>query len=278
HRGGMVGSFAAGGSERSLTWLDASSPAALSADGLTLLFLDRGDAADMRVVDAYLRKTDGSPAVRLGEGFPLDLSPDGKWALVHREVPKGHLVLLPTGAGQEKEIPSGSAVPVFWAQFHPDGKRIFLMGERPGDAMAIYEQSLESSAQRLITHVPQGCNCALSPEGSQLATVDNDRNLIIARTDSITGAGASPRTVARLAGKEGPIHWSADGRALLIADESRFPIRVDRLEVSSGRRSFWRYVSGEGQPSGLAVSANEQAWVVGYSRESSELQLIEGLQ
>ena len=29
----------------------------------------------------YLRRTDGSDAVRLGDGFPEDLSPDGKWVL-----------------------------------------------------------------------------------------------------------------------------------------------------------------------------------------------------
>ena len=49
----------------------------------------------------YLRKTDGSPAVRLGDGNRPLLSPDGKWvACIVSDGPKTKLTLLPTGAGE----------------------------------------------------------------------------------------------------------------------------------------------------------------------------------
>ena len=65
---------------RDLGWLDGPAPEALSADGRTVLMAEilRGGGAAGPI---YLRRTDGSDAVRLGDGFPEDLSPDGKWVL-----------------------------------------------------------------------------------------------------------------------------------------------------------------------------------------------------
>ena len=65
---------------RDLGWLDHPAPEALSADGQRVLMAEmlRGSGASGSI---YLRGTDGSDAVRLGDGFPEDLSPDGKWVL-----------------------------------------------------------------------------------------------------------------------------------------------------------------------------------------------------
>src|SRR4030095_13956224 len=88
--------------ERDLSWLDASSGTALSGDGKTLLFREGGQAGG-RSYATYIRKTDGSPAVRLGEGASLALSPDGSWALSVTVDPPG-LNLLPPGAGQTRKL------------------------------------------------------------------------------------------------------------------------------------------------------------------------------
>ncbi|HYB53541.1 MAG TPA: protein kinase, partial [Thermoanaerobaculia bacterium] len=82
--------------ETDLTWLDLSDPADIAADGSAVLFNESGlGGGGSQAV--YLRKTDGSPAVRLGEGTAMALSPDGKSALARRG---SQTVLLPTGAGQ----------------------------------------------------------------------------------------------------------------------------------------------------------------------------------
>ena len=50
--------------------------------------------AEVQHGSIYLRGTDGSDAVRLGDGFPEDLSPDGKWVLAapsRYSAPLGHL-------------------------------------------------------------------------------------------------------------------------------------------------------------------------------------------
>src|SRR5262249_60471398 len=88
-------------SERELSWLDDSFVADLSPDGKAILLNERGEGAGGSSV-IYLRGTDGSPAVRLGEGEGFALSPDGKWVLA-KNLPAGGkpstLFLLPTGPG-----------------------------------------------------------------------------------------------------------------------------------------------------------------------------------
>jgi len=66
--------------EREISWLDVSVPNALSADGRTLLLLENGEGGGPNY-SVFLRPTDGSPAIRLGDGNAQDLLPDGKWAL-----------------------------------------------------------------------------------------------------------------------------------------------------------------------------------------------------
>jgi hypothetical protein len=202
-----------------------------------------------------------------------------------------HLVLLPTGAGQEKALSTDPVIPssarhpeggtsIRWARFHPDGKRIFFSGTEPDHQERAYGQSLEAGSPRPVT--PEGTRPgALSPDGALLAAIDGDRNLMIFPTDP--KAGTTPRTLTKLSGDENPIHWNADGRSLLIADSSKRPIRVDRLDLASGRRTSWRSFSpggllgGGGGVTGLVLAANEQAWVIGYVRYSGELLVIDGL-
>jgi hypothetical protein len=63
--------------ERDLSWLDAPVATDMSADGANVAFTEVGWASGALYL-AYARKTDGSPAVRLGEGTWPVFSPDGK--------------------------------------------------------------------------------------------------------------------------------------------------------------------------------------------------------
>ena len=69
--------------ETDLYWHDDSELSDISRDGKSLLFAEGGDATRSgEDYVTYLRGTDGSAAVRLGPGYPLEISPDGKWAMV----------------------------------------------------------------------------------------------------------------------------------------------------------------------------------------------------
>ena len=108
-RVGMVGLAPGATKERDLSWLDWSAPRDLSADGSTLLFTESGEAGGDNYA-AYIRKTDGTPAIRLGDGGAIALSPDLKWAIGGLPRPPVQFYLLPTGAGEQRPL-TGSTMP-----------------------------------------------------------------------------------------------------------------------------------------------------------------------
>src|SRR4029079_19209489 len=91
-------------SERDVSWLDFSKARDLSSDGRLVLF-DENGLAEGASGGVYLRKVDGSAAVRIGDGLALSLSPDGATA-VTKPFSSRELRLVPTGAGQTRVVRS----------------------------------------------------------------------------------------------------------------------------------------------------------------------------
>lgn len=90
-------------SEKNLSWFDWSGAADLSPDGKTLLFDETGEGVGAKY-SVFLRKTDGSPAVRLGDGAYPAMSPDGKWVAALDLSSPAQIELLPTGIGQPRRL------------------------------------------------------------------------------------------------------------------------------------------------------------------------------
>ena len=78
---GILAGGAGQAKERELAWLDWSSLFDLSNDGKTILFAETGEGTGPEY-STFVRGTDGSAPVRLGEGAATALSPDGLWAVV----------------------------------------------------------------------------------------------------------------------------------------------------------------------------------------------------
>ena len=114
----------------------------------------------------YLRNTDGSPAVRLGEGISCALSPDGSLALSIPRRAATHFTLLPTGAGQPRTLADHGLTYVGAAAWLPDGRHFVSLGYQPGHRPRAYLEDLDGSPPRPIT--PEGVASfpALSPDGS----------------------------------------------------------------------------------------------------------------
>jgi Tol biopolymer transport system component len=84
--------------EIELGWLGWSYFRDISRDGTKILFEEQADGGGPNYT-VFLRNTDGSPPVRMGEGTGRAISPDGKWAIT-QPLRSNELILVPTGAEQ----------------------------------------------------------------------------------------------------------------------------------------------------------------------------------
>jgi len=263
--------------ERDLSWLDVSLVADISDDGRMILFGESGEGSGASY-DVYVRRTDGSPPVRLGEGFPLDLSPDGRWALVRTNSSPPQLVLLPTGPGEPRQLSQGP-MSHYNAVLFPDGRRILFMGNEPGKEIRCYVQDLEGGEPRPVA--AEGNNFRrlqhpLSADGKLIALRDADGRVSIWPLD-----GKAGRPVPGLA-EEAISGWTPDGLGLHIWEPTSWPVRVERLDVATGRRELWREITSA-DPSGLIevspliMTPDGKSYVYSYSSSLSDLFLAEGL-
>ncbi len=226
----------------------------------------------------YVRKTDDSPAVRLGDGHALALSPDGKWALSTPNTTPAQLVLLPTGAGQPRAIKTGPFAHVLRAAWLARGERIVLAANMPDRAPRLYTQPAAGGDPRPITPEGVGSDWAVSPDGSRVAVADPDRRLLLYSVD-----GGDPRPIRGAEPGDAPIRFSPDGRHLyvLVRDE-RSRSNIHRLELATGTRELWRDVTPEDSVGLLGVprvflSADGQSYVYTFVRLLDELYLVDGL-
>ncbi len=260
--------------ERNLTWLDWSFPTALSADGSVVLF----DEQNLPTYQAYLRKMDGSPAVLLGKYHSIDLSPDGKWALV-ADAEQKKLSLLPTGAGQPRSIATGTVVYQGCA-FFPDGRRIVAAGSEPGHRSRLYVLALDGSKPRPIT--PEGVTLlptsgTVSPDGRTIPALGPDRRIMLYPSEP-----GEPRPAPGLQPDELPIRWTPDGRAMWVYRPSEVPTKIYQVDMTSGERKLWRELTPP-DPAGvltmgpIVMTPDGKSYVYSYRRTLDELVLVEGL-
>jgi serine/threonine protein kinase/sugar lactone lactonase YvrE len=268
--------------ERDLSHLEWSNFPRLFEDGQSVAFTEQGEAGGPGY-SVYLRKLDGSAAVRLGEGNAVAVSPDGKWVLTNQvRTTPSTLVLLPTGAGQPKTFPKDSidrSGAVAFGKFLPDGKRIAFNGNEPGKPRRVFVQDLDGGAARPVT--PEGVTGRLvSPDGKLLLVRIPDGEFALT---SLEGGGGSPQPVRGLEATDQPLRWAADGNSLFLdSSKDTFPARVYRLDLATGKREVWKEFM-PGDPTGItsigpsAISADGKTILFGYSHTLSDLYIAEGL-
>ena len=215
--------------ERDLSWLDSVAIFDLSADGRQFIFSYFGEGSGTNYT-SYLRKTDGSPAVRLGEGAATSLSADGKWAATVLHTPP-QIVILPTGAGQPKTIERGGIEEYSWATWFPDGKRILFTGREPGRGMRCYVQEISEGAKPRAVTPEEVVGTQISPDGKFVIATNAGNQTSLYPID-----GGDPKPLAGLAEGEKVICWSIDGHSLYLRGAETSTIRVYRLDPISGRR------------------------------------------
>ncbi len=275
-RVGMVGMIAGATKERDLSWLDWSAPKDLSADGKQLLFTESGEAGGENY-STYIRGTDGSPAVRLGDGLSFALSPDEKWVLTGLPKPPVQFGLAPTGAGEARQI-THDEINRLWARWFPDGKRILFSADEPGKGVRLYVQDVSGNPPKAISgEGVNGSLLAISPDGKQIAMVGADQKPAILTVDS-----GEIHPIAGLDAGEAPIAWSGDGRSLFVYKLGEVPSTVNRLDLATGRKQLWKRlvppdVSGVTDISSILITPDGNNYVYEYGRTLSDLYLVNDL-
>lgn len=220
-------------SEADLSVMDNSVVRDLSADGKTLLILAATEGGANHAV--YVRHTDGSPAQRIGDGLPSELSADGTWAVAVTPQPApSQLMRIPVGTGEPTAI-SHDNITHSWANIFPDGKRVLFLGSEPGHGNRMYVQSVSGGPPQPIS--PEGTAFqwhAISPDGSRIVAYGPDHAITIYNMHG----GAPVRTP--LPSDLEPIRWTADGRAIYVYKRAEFPAKVYRADLTTGQMTFWR--------------------------------------
>jgi hypothetical protein len=278
-RVGILGILQGESRERDMSWLDYSFAADLSADAKTLLFDEEGEAGGANYT-VYLRKSDHSPVVRLGEGNALSLSPDAKWALSIMPIPNAPFLMLPTGTGDHKELPLGGVGPEQAATWMPDGRSILFAGSESGHGLRLWVQSVEGGKPRPIT--PEGITAALpgfavSADGKFVAAIGPERKAMLFPLD-----GSSPRPLPGLEAGEYPLRFTPDGHTLYVWRRGDVPVRVFRVDVETGRRELWKELlpadpAGVERISNVLVTPDGKGYAYCYARLLSDLFVVEGL-
>ena len=262
--------------ERNLTWLDWSFPAGLSDDGKVLLFAEQNEGARGGYL-SYLRKTDGSPAVLLGQAFAWGLSPDEKWVLTTGGVGSDQLTLLPAGPGQPKPLTKAD-ITYQWAHFFPDGRRILITGNEPGRGVRLYVQDVAGGKPRAIT--PEGVSALanlITPDGKSVAALSPERKILLYPIEP-----GEPQPIPGISPDDVPLRWTADGRSLYVLAPGGLPAKIYIVDVSAGRRTLWKELTPP-DPAGVLtigpiyLTPDGKSYVYSYRRTLEDLYLAEGL-
>jgi eukaryotic-like serine/threonine-protein kinase len=236
-----------GGPDKDMSWLGWSLAASISEDGLAAVFSESAAAVGGRPV-ALIRKLDRSPAVELGEGLPMEISPDGNWVVTLDTHDPPNIILLPTGVGKSKQLTSnGWDYPTrYWIRWMPNSAALSLMAVQPGHKPRVFLLDVATKEMRPL--LPEGVRGGLpSPDGKFLFGIDGNTPKIY------TTSGSEIRALPQLGPDDVPDRWAADGKSVFIWNYSSAP-RLDHMDIASGKRVH-----------GTTISPADRTGIVGFN-------------
>jgi hypothetical protein len=280
-RRGMVVSSQNGQAERDLSWLDFSFGRALSGDGKMILFEEEGSEAERYTV--FVRNVDGSPAVAIGEGYGLAISPDKNWALAQKLTePAPELWLLPVGPGEARRMNPASLIPSTAAGFLSDGKRIVYVAHQAGRPLRTWLQDISGGTPRPITE--EGTTGWLvSPDDKWLLTGLRISYTRLRNPVLVPVAGGSPQKAAGIQPDESVLGWTSDGQLYVepVADDKRMTLHLVKVNPLTGARTAWRDLPkpaiGGIYPDPPLISPDGASYLYDYSLRLHDIYTVSGV-
>ena len=279
HRFGMFAGRADSDHVSELSWYDGSNPTAFLPDGRHLLFWEGLEAANPEYA-TFIRALDGSPAVRLGTGLAIAVSPDGQWVLSILMNSDEGLELQPVGMGEPRRIRPQGFRRVELARFRPGRATVLIAGELEDGRTRLAELDLETAATRIVWDE----DIRIGLEGLPL-TSDGER-MVIRRPSReyvlLTLADGSLSAIPGLLATDNAIRFGEGDRVLYVAARAEASTRIDRIELATGARTPWRAITLTDSTGVLyvgdpVVSDDEQQYAYACWRRISDLYLMENL-
>lgn len=269
-------------SERNLSWLDYAQLRDITDDGKMVSIADWGQAAGTSAL-AFVRKTDGSPAVKLGAWDEPVLSPDGRRVLAVEgaTVGTGKPSVVPIGVGEIQKFDVDAIQNVQSMGWMPDGKS-FYYGADDGHGFCMYLQDLAGGKPRAVTPVITVKSYYFethlaSPDGKFLFARDTN-----GKAKLYPVAGGEPSDVAGLMPDDVWITWTKNGREAYVFHDEKTSATVYRLNVTSGQREMVGKLApadtaGVTSISNVLYTPDGKAYAYSDTQELSELFIVAGV-
>ena len=248
----------------------------ISPDGAVLPITDQNEVN----YATFLRRADGSPPIRLGEGDGYDISPDGKWVLALTPESRPRVLLHPTGPGQTRELPNPEEIVIDTARWLPGGSRVAAFGRIATGPRRGYLLDVDGAPPRPFTEsgvdAPSLGVIPTTPDGARVVGQDQHGVFTIYRTD-----GGAPEPIRGLDAEAVPIEFCDDGRSLFVGRRDGVGWRVLKLDLASGRTAPWTEIR-PAEAAGLRLSwiyvtPNGRYWVHSSSRLLTDLYSVVGV-
>lgn len=259
-----------------LSWLDQSVTSGISHDGRLMGLTDASEFASVDYA-SIVRKTDGSPAVKLGDGWVSDFTPDGQWVVSVVPSTPPQLRLYPVGTGETRRLDFGAFEALSDAHvWGSNADSVLACGRMSGHVPRCYLHTTSAATWRPVSD--DGADHGRpSPDGQLVFTTSPDGSNRM--YDLRTGAG---RPVPGLRASDQVVRWSPDGKSLWVWQPQTLPVAVDRVDIAGGQRTglmtFVPSTSGQGMTRIVDLSLADDPRVYSYGTivQTSQLFVVEG--
>jgi DNA-binding winged helix-turn-helix (wHTH) protein len=262
--------------ERDLSWLDFTSASDLSPDGRLLLFGESGEGGGPDYT-VFVRRTDGSPPVRIGPGRPMGLSADGKWVLTIPLKDPSHIDLLPTGPGEARTVKDEGIAEYETAGWHPDGRSFFFTGrEKASGQRRTFLRGLEEAKPRPVTAPGVGLGkYVLTPDGRSLVG-GCEAGLCLYPLE-----GGEPQPLPNIEKGSSPVAVDSHGRLYIRrVSKEKGVATILRVDLATGKSTPWK-VLGPADRTGfvsvgnVTISRDGRSYAYSCGRMLSDLYVAE---
>jgi len=186
---------------------------------------------------AYLRRTDGGAAVKLGDGYGAGITWDASLVAAAQNAQPHKLYLYPTGVGEPRVIDIGELSAAFGTfendlTFSRDAHwAVFSAFDSKGE---VRDYLLDMRDDKIRPVTPVGTRSGkLSPDGTRVVTLD----IAAQKNVLVDVASGKLSDIPGIEKGEEVLEWNLDGHTLNVWNQE-LPARVSQVDVTTGRRQL----------------------------------------